>query len=124
MAAVDTGGPDVTADTRTFERDPAREALQQQWLERHIPGFLGPIHYTKTCLYDMPPDRNFVLDAVPGHPDVLLAAGAGHAYTFAALIGRIMSDLAIEGATSYPIASFAFDRPAITDLHHAADYRI
>jgi sarcosine oxidase len=122
--AIDAGGHDVTADTRTFDPDPERERRQQAWLERHLPAALGPILYTKTCLYDMPPDRNFVLDRVPEHPQVLVACGAGHAFKFAALIGRIMSELALDGETSLPIDAFTIDRPAISDPAFEPNYRI
>ena len=65
-AGQDVGGDEVTAETRTFEPDPrARERLDR-FLEAHIPGFLGPVLYTKTCLYTMPPDRHFVIDARAG----------------------------------------------------------
>ena len=39
------------------------------FLGQYIPKALGPIIYTKTCLYTLTPDRDFVIDAVPGHPD-------------------------------------------------------
>jgi sarcosine oxidase len=91
--------------------------VERYWafLERHLPGFLGPELYTKTCLYTIPPDQNFVLDTLPEHPQVSVAIGAGHAFKFAALIGRVLADLALRGETSYPIEAFRVDRPAITD---------
>ena len=55
--------------------------------------------YIKTCLYTLTPDRDFVLDTLPAHPGVCIAIGAGHAYKFASVIGRILSELAIDGAT-------------------------
>jgi sarcosine oxidase len=122
--AIDAGGHDVTADTRTFDPDPERERRQQAWLERHLPGALGPIHYTKTCLYDMPPDRHFVLDRLPEHPRVLVASGAAHAFKFAALIGRIMSELALDGETPLPIDAFTIDRPALRDSAFEPNYRL
>jgi sarcosine oxidase len=122
--SIDLGGPDVTADTRDFVADAERERRQEEWLAQHIPDLLGPILYTKTCLYDMTPDRNFVLDRVPEHPQVLVAAGAGHAVKFAALIGRIMSELAIDGRTGFPIEPFRFDRPALTDPGFAPSFRL
>jgi sarcosine oxidase len=109
------GGPEVTAETRTFEPDPARQARYRAFLQRHIPGFVGPELYTKTCLYTVPPDQNFVLDALPGDPRVVVAVGAGHAYKFAALIGRILAELACDGTCSHRLEAFALTRPALTD---------
>ena len=58
----------VTAETRTFEPDPVRIERYRDFLSRYIPGFIGPELYTKTCLYTIPPDQNFVIDTLPAHP--------------------------------------------------------
>jgi sarcosine oxidase len=105
----------VTAETRTFEPDPVRVRRYRDFLGRHIPGFLGPELYTKTCLYTIPPDQNFVIDTLPEHPQVSVAIGAGHAYKFAGLIGRIFSELALDGESTLPIEAFRLDRPAVSD---------
>ncbi len=109
------GGHEVTAETRTFDPDPLRQVRYREFLERHIPGFLGPELYTRTCPYTIPPDQNFVLDTLPEYPQVSVAVGAGHAYKFAGLIGRILSELALDGGSSFPIEPFKITRPAITD---------
>ena len=105
----------VTAETRTFEPDPVRLERYRNFLLKHIPGFLGPELYTKTCLYTIPPDQNFVLDTLPEHPQISVAVGAGHAFKFAGLIGRILSELALEGESAFPIGAFGLDRPAVSD---------
>jgi sarcosine oxidase len=43
-----------------------------------------------------------------------VALGAGHGYKFAGIIGRVLGDLAIDGATKFPIEQFAIDRPILT----------
>ena len=93
----DAGGKEVTADTRTFEPDQDALGRVQEFLGKYIPSALGPIIYTKSCLYTLTPDRDFVLDAVPGHPNVIVAIGGGHGFKFASLIGRILPKLAIDG---------------------------
>jgi sarcosine oxidase len=114
-AAQDVGGERVTAETRTFEPNAATLARTEAFLGRVLPTMLGPYIYTKTCLYDMPPDRDFVLCRLPEQPNVALAIGAGHAYKFASLIGRILSDLALDGRTDYDIAPFHIDRPILLE---------
>ncbi|GAA4940282.1 N-methyl-L-tryptophan oxidase [Actinomycetospora succinea] len=109
------GGHEVTADTRTYEPDPLRRKRQEEFLAEHVPGFLGPELYTKTCLYTIPPDQHYVIDTVPGEPRVAVGVGAGHAFKFASLIGRILAELATTGASRHPIGTFALDRPALTD---------
>ena len=65
-AAQDAGGKPVTADTRDFEPEPENLRGVQEFLSRYIPGALGPIIYTKTCLYTLTPDRDFVIDTRAG----------------------------------------------------------
>jgi len=123
-AAIDASGPVVTTGTRTYDADPVRERRVEAWLAEYLPGFLGPKLYTKTCLYDMPRDRNFVIDALPQHPQILVCSGAGHAYKFASLLGKILSELAVDGRSLYPIAPFTLDRPAITDPDYPPAFHI
>ena len=123
-AAIDASGPLVTTDTRTFEADVARERLLEEWLAEYIPGFLGPKMYTKTCLYTMPKDRDFIIDTLPEHPQIVVCVGAGHAYKFASLLGKILSEIAIDGQTNYPIAPFTLNRPAIMDPNYQANFHI
>jgi sarcosine oxidase len=114
-AGQDVGGDIVTVDTRTFEpNERVRENLRG-FLERYIPGSVGPELYTKTCLYDMPPDREFVLGSLPDVPQISIFNGAGHGFKFAGLAGKILSELAVHGKTQYPIDAFRPDRPALTD---------
>jgi sarcosine oxidase len=114
-AGQDVGGDVVTVDTRTFEpNERVRENLRG-FLERYIPGSVGPELDTKTCLYDMPPDREFVLGRLPEYPHIFVFNGAGHGFKFAGLVGKIRSELAVDGTTRYPIEAFRVDRPALTD---------
>jgi sarcosine oxidase len=112
-AARDAGGRPVTAQSRSFDPDPVAVADVEMFLRRHLPDAVGPVIYTKTCLYTLTPDRDFVIDAVPGHPNVWVAIGAGHAFKFASVIGRILSELAIDGQTPSDITPFAITRPIL-----------
>jgi monomeric sarcosine oxidase len=114
-AGRDEPGRVVTQETRSWEPDLENRAQLTAFMAEHLPGALGPELATKTCVYDLTPDRNFLLDTLPGHPRITVFVGAGHAAKFASLIGRILADLAVRGETSHPIAAFRFDRPAITD---------
>jgi sarcosine oxidase len=114
-AGQDVGGDTVTVDTRRMQPNPRPFEKLVRFLEERIPDFLGPVLYTKPCLYTMPPDRGFVLDTLPGLPQISLAIGAGHSFKFACLIGRILSDLALDGKTAYPISAFSLSRPGVTD---------
>jgi sarcosine oxidase len=115
-AGLDGAGPVVTPQTRTDAADPLRVAQVQAFLERYLPGALGPELHTRVCCYDFPPDRDFIADYVPGSSRVLLCVGAGHAGKFAGLLGRILTELAIDGASQFPVSAFRADRPAITGV--------
>jgi len=112
-AAQDAGGKPVTADTRSFEPDPENSRRVREFLATYLPGALGPEIYTKTCLYTLTPDRDFVIDAVPGADGVFVAIGAGHAFKFASLIGRTLSELALDGRAEADLAPFTIERPIL-----------
>ena len=111
--AQDAGGRAVTGDTRTFDPDVDNLRRVERFLERHLPSALGPVIYTKTCLYTLTPDRDFVIDTVPGHDGIYIAIGAGHAFKFASLVGSILSELALDGRTDCDIAPFGAERPIL-----------
>lgn len=121
-AAQDAGGKPVTADTRDFEPEPENLRGVEEFLSRYIPGALGPIIYTKTCLYTLTPDRDFVIDTVPGHDNVVVAIGAGHAFKFALQIGRLLSELAINGEPTIDLTSFALNRAILTMKNPPKNY--
>jgi sarcosine oxidase len=66
------------------------------------------------CQYTLTPDRDFVLDRVPGHPAVVVGLGAAHGFKFAPTLGRLLADLAT-GERDTVSPTFALDRPALTD---------
>lgn len=109
----DCGGRPVDPDTRGFEEDPAISARVTTFLERRLPSALGPVVRLKTCLYALTPDRDFIVDTLPQHPNISIAVGGGHGFKFASVIGRILSDLALEGATASELGAFKIDRPIL-----------
>ena len=113
-AAIDAVGSTVTAENRTFDPNPVIERQLDDFLSTRIPRFVGPKLYTKTCLYTMTPDRDFVLDRLPSHPQISVVVGDGHAYKFASLLGKILSELALDGATAHDISPYSLQRPALT----------
>jgi sarcosine oxidase len=123
-AGQDAGGVEVSPDTRTFEPDQAALERTVDFLAKYVPKALGPIIYTKTCLYTLTPDRDFVIDTVPGHPNVVAGIGGGHGYKFAALIGRILSELAIDGRTEQNIEPFRMDRAILQLENPPANYMV
>ena len=114
-ASMDSGGPTVDPNERTFERDEPYQLRLEQWLMEHLPDLPGDLLSTKTCLYAMTPDRDFVIDRVPGHPGIVVCQGAAHAFKFASLIGRVATDLSLDREPEVDISPFVYDRPALSE---------
>jgi sarcosine oxidase len=109
----DVGGREVTPRSRSFETDRAARERVERFLAEHLPDACGPVT-TKSCLYTMPPDRDFVVDEVPGQPGAFVALGAAHGFKFASLIGKVLSDLAVDSRTRLDVGPFRIDRPLLT----------
>ncbi len=70
----------------------------------------------RICLYEMSPDRHFIIDSgnrspmyLPPH--VTIAAGfSGHGFKFASVIGEVLADLSQTGRTQWPIEFFGLQR--------------
>jgi sarcosine oxidase len=125
-AAQDCGGLPVDPDRRTFERDEAAFGRVVDFLRSHLPGALGLPIYTKTCLYTLTPDRDFVVDRLPGQPGVVVALGAGHGFKFASVLGRILAEMSTDGVTpSAPeLEGFRIDRPILREANPATSWMI
>lgn len=122
--AQDAGGKPVDPDTRDFEPDPENAARVHAFLERHLPAALGPSILTKTCLYTLTPDRDFVVDRIPGVRGAAIAIGAGHAFKFASVLGRILSELLAEGKTESDLSLFSLDRPILREINPRRTYMV
>jgi sarcosine oxidase len=125
-AAQDCGGLPVDPDRRTFERDEAAFERVTAFLARHLPGALGPPIYSRTCLYTLTPERDFVVDRLPDAPGVIVVLGAGHGFKFASVLGRIAAELAVDGTTpSAPeLEAFRIDRPILLEANPATSWMV
>jgi len=122
-AAEDVGGRPTTARTRAFDADVEGLQRMTQFLSGALPSMVGTSQpRVKTCLYTMTPDRDFVLDTVPGHPGLQVALGSAHGFKFASWFGRALAERAILGQTRSDITPFRLDRPALTDPTFVPNY--
>lgn len=111
--AQDVGGREVTVETRTFTPDSAAYQRLAGFFAKHLPRAHGPELFTKTCLYTLTPDRDFIISALPEHPSVYCAIGAAHDFKFSSVIGRILSELVADGATPHNLAPYTITRPIL-----------
>jgi sarcosine oxidase len=114
--AEDVGGEPTTATTRTFATDEPALRRLTRFLARIVPEMVdGRAPRVKTCLYTLTPDRDFVLDSVPGHPGVQVALGAAHGYKFASWFGRTLAERAVHGTAGDDLSPFRIDRPVLLE---------
>jgi sarcosine oxidase len=87
------------------------EALIRAAVADHLPAANGPLKAAETCLYTMTPDGHFLIDRLPGAPNIIAASPcSGHGFKFAPVIGEILADLATTGTTAHDIARFSLAR--------------
>jgi sarcosine oxidase len=87
------------------------EALIRPFVSQYLPAAAGPLRSAKTCLYTMTPDRDFLIDRLPGAPNIIVASPcSGHGFKFAPVVGEILADLATGGETGHDINRFRFGR--------------
>jgi sarcosine oxidase len=100
-------------DPDALERalQPGDEAPVGRFVAETFPGVLsGPVSHA-VCMYTMTPDGHFVIDRHPLHPRVVLAGGfSGHGFKFAAAVGEIAAELALDGAARLPIGFLGLAR--------------
>ena len=125
-AAQDAGGQPTTPETRTFARDDDMYGRVRRFVETYLPDAAGPELLTKTCLYTLTPDRDFVVDRVPGAPGVVVGLGAGHGFKFASVLGRILVELALDGASPShgELGAFRIDRPILLEADPATSWLV
>ena len=125
-AAQDCGGAPVDPDERTFDRDETAFARLGEFMATYLPGAVGPPIYTKTCLYTLTPDRDFVVDRLPDLPGVAVGLGAAHGFKFASVIGRVAGRAEHDGSTpsAAEIARFRIDRPILLEDDPATSWMV
>lgn len=113
MKVAEHSGGHVVTDPLRVSRD---VDLQEQrrhaaFLAAHVPGISTQVVDHIVCLYTMSPDEHFIVDRHPEHANVVFAAGlSGHGFKFSSVLGRVMADLALDGATELPIEFLSLRR--------------
>jgi sarcosine oxidase len=101
---IDPNDPDRTPSPRQVE-------LIRACLRRYLPDAAGDALTLKGCMYTVTPDEHFIVDRLPGHPQVLaLSPCSGHGYKFCSVLGEVAADLVQSGTTQLDIKPFALAR--------------
>jgi sarcosine oxidase len=83
----------------------------QSFVEQCAPGLrdaaVSDVLDVDQCDYDLVADDDFVLGPLPGVPNAFVGVGwRGTGYKFAPWVGRVLAQLAVQGASVYDIARF------------------
>jgi sarcosine oxidase len=104
---VDASAPDATLRAVS---NTEKEAMQRL-VTPHLPGVSGRCLKAVTCLYTVTPDRQFIIDRLPGTERVILAAAcSGHGFKHSPAIGEALADLALGGQARHDFGPFRLSR--------------
>lgn len=100
-----------------FGAYPEDEAYLRKALGEFLPGAEGRLLHGAACKYELSPDEQFIVDAHPELPNVLLAGGfSGHGFKFASAIGEALADWTVKGEPAPELQPFALSRfPSASD---------
>lgn len=80
-------------------------------LAEYLPDANGPHLRSAVCMYTNTPDSDFVIDAHPESPRVIVASPcSGHGFKFSSAVGEVLADLATEEPVRFDLAPFSLAR--------------
>ena len=110
-------GPVTTPRTIDRTISPEEMTFFRDVLDRYLPGSTGEVIGQSTCMCTYTVDGDFIVDVHPHQPGVILGCGfSGRGFKFAPVIGEILTDLAIDGATQHDVAFLSAGRFAARDV--------
>jgi sarcosine oxidase/sarcosine oxidase/L-pipecolate oxidase len=98
-------------EQRTLVPNPQELEYTAQWVKDHMTGLDPTPHFTSVCMVALSkiPNKELIVDFapdyVPNHENIVIYA-TGWAGKFVPILGRILSDLALEGHTPFDISHF------------------
>lgn len=99
------------AETMDRETHPEDEALLRQGLAMAFPDANGPCLRLTACHYTITPDEHFIIDRLPGAPEVIVASPcSGHGFKFGSVFGEVLADMAQGREPAFDIGMFSLAR--------------
>ena len=99
------------ADTLSRDTGPRDTFALRRGLRAFFPDADGSVLSLRACLFTNTPDEHFIIDALPGVPEVIVASPcSGHGFKFASVIGEILADLADGRSPAFDLSLFKLDR--------------
>ena len=107
------GGPPVSSPADIdYEPDASNVEALRPFMRAHIPDIASaPAQESRICLYTRTPDEHFIVDRHPEHAHVAIGAGfSGHGFKFSTMIGKMLTDIALDGHTPHNDRLFKISR--------------
>ena len=107
------GGPPVSSPADIdYQPDASNVEALRSFMRAHIPGIASaPAKESRICLYTRTPDEHFIVDRHPEHAHVAIGAGfSGHGFKFSTMIGKMLTDIALDGHTPHNDGLFKINR--------------
>lgn len=102
------------ADALSREPTARDEEALRAGIREVFPAADGPVLRLAACLFTNTPDEHFVVDTLPGLPQVTVASPcSGHGFKFASVMGEILADMAEGAKPRFDLSLFRLDRPEI-----------
>ena len=77
--------------------------------------------HVDSCMYDVTPDQDFILDRLPTDPRVVLATGlSGHGFKFGPLLGELLSSMVCDTQPVVPLERFQLARFARSRVYQGS----
>ncbi|MFO0919883.1 MAG: N-methyl-L-tryptophan oxidase [Planctomycetaceae bacterium] len=114
-AAEHTGGEPIHDPAHVERRQlPGDAQSLSTFLRQCLPAVEpAPVRHS-ICLYTRTPDSLFVIDRHPAFDNVVFGCGfSGHGFKFTPVIGEVLAELALAGATTAPISFLSVNRAAM-----------
>jgi sarcosine oxidase len=104
----------VAIQPDALRREPSEAELgaMRALLDEAAPSLAGGLVAHKACMYTSTRDGHFAIGELAPRL-FLVAACSGHGFKFAPVVGEIVADLIVRGATRHPRELFDLDRPSL-----------
>ncbi|KAF0232297.1 MAG: sarcosine [Beijerinckiaceae bacterium] len=102
------------ADTLDRNVYPEDEALLRKGLAFAFPEANGACLRLTACHYTMTPDEHFIIDHLPGAPQIVVASPcSGHGFKFGSVFGEVLADMASGETPAFDLSMFQMNRFAV-----------
>jgi monomeric sarcosine oxidase len=114
LKCADHGGGDPTTPDTIDRTTSAEEAAYLVEAMRELfPQVNGRMQRSVVCMYTMTPDAHFIVDRMPGQPNVIIGGGfSGHGFKFTPAVGEALVELG-ENPAARPMPILAIQREVL-----------